>query len=378
MKIELNQVPIRDLVEEYQDDGEGGVRGYGGKLDIRPPYQREFVYGDENRKAVIDTVSKGFPLNVMYWADCGDGMYEVIDGQQRTISIAQYVQGDFALPLFDIGEERGFHNLENDEQERILGYELHVYVCTGEESEKLKWFRIINIAGEPLTDQELRNSAYRGPWVSDAKKDFSGTNPRAKGVGKDYVKGRPLRQELLETAICWKIKQEEGLGLRKVKGEQIERYMAAHQQDPTATALWTHFQAVIDRVKAVFPEYRREMKGVDWGGLYARLEDELLDPEEIEANVSRLMLDDDVTSKPGIYPHLLTGDLKHLSIRAFTPAQKREAYERQDGLCAECGEDVAFGETEADHIDPWIEGGRTIPENCQVLCKPCNRRKSDR
>ena len=96
MKITLTKITVRDLVEDYHDDGEGGVRGYGGKLDIRPPFQREFVYKDKQRDAVIETINKGFPLNVMYWAVRQDGTYEVIDGQQRTISVAQYVKGDYS------------------------------------------------------------------------------------------------------------------------------------------------------------------------------------------------------------------------------------------------------------------------------------------
>lgn len=44
-----------------------------------------------------------------------------------------------------------------------------VYLCSGEDSEKLEWFKTINIAGEKLTDQELRNAVYSGSWVSDAK-----------------------------------------------------------------------------------------------------------------------------------------------------------------------------------------------------------------
>ena len=157
MKIDLHEITVRDLVEGYHDDGEGGVRGYGGKLDIRPPFQREFVYKDKQRNAVVETINKGFPLNVMYWAVRQGGTYEIIDGQQRTISAAQYVKGDYSLAgLY-------FRNLQDDEQERILNYELDVYVCDGSASEKLAWFRIINIAGEELTDQELRNAVYAGP-----------------------------------------------------------------------------------------------------------------------------------------------------------------------------------------------------------------------
>ena len=364
MEIELKKITVRDLVEDYRDDGEGGVRGYGGKLDIRPPFQREFVYKDKQRDAVIETINKGFPLNVMYWAVRQDGTYEVIDGQQRTISAAQYVIGDYSV------DGLYFHNLQDDKQERILDYPLQVYVCEGEDSEKLDWFRIINIAGERLTDQELRNAVYAGPWVSDAKQHFSrkGASCPAYAVGNRYLSGRAERQEYLETAIQW-IKDE---------GQTVEEYMAVHQHDKTATALWNHFQSVINRVEAVFPNYRSPMKGVDWGWLYGYLEDVDLDPEWLEANVARLMVDDDVKKKAGIYPYLLTGEEKYLNIRAFSDAMKQQAFEIQDGICKLCEKMFEISEMEADHITPWTEGGKTDEQNCQMLCRNCNRRKSDK
>ena len=364
MKIELRKITVRDLVEDYDDDGEGGVRGYGGKLDIRPPFQREFVYKGKQRDAVIETINQGFPLNVMYWAMREDGTYEVIDGQQRTISIAQYVEGDYSL------DGLGFFNLQDDQQERILDYELQVYVCEGTASEKLAWFRIINIVGERLTNQELRNAVYAGPWVSNAKRYFSrqGAACPAYAIGNRYVNGRAERQEYLETAIRW-IKDD---------GETVEEYMAAHHHDRTATGLWSHFQAVINRVEAVFPNYRRQMKGVDWGGLYGQLKDENLDPEALEAEVARLIIDDDVNRKAGIYPYLLTGEERHLNIRAFTEAMKQKAFEIQEGICKVCAKAFEIADMEADHITPWAEGGKTNEQNCQMLCKPCNRRKSNK
>ena len=364
MRIELKEITVRDLVKDYRDDGEGGVRGYGGKLDIRPPFQREFVYKAKQRDAVIETINKSFPLNVMYWALRDDGTYEVIDGQQRTISAAQYVEGDYSL------DGRYFHNLQDDEQERILNYLLHVYVCEGTASEKLAWFRIINIAGEKLTGQELRNAVYAGPWVADAKGHFSrkGAACPAYAIGNRFVNGRAERQEYLETAIQW-IKDD---------AQTIEEYMAAHQQERTATALWSHFQAVINRVEAVFPRYRKQMKGVDWGGLYEHLQNERLDPQELEKQVARLMADEYVQRKAGIYPFLLTGEERHLNIRAFSDDQKEVAYDAQDGACRCCGKQFVFSDMEGDHITPWIEGGKTEQSNCQMLCRPCNRRKSNK
>ncbi len=358
MNIDLHEISINDLTQGYQDTEELGVVGFDMQLDIRPPYQREFIYKDKQREAVIDTVFKGFPLNVMYWAVRDGGGYEVIDGQQRTISICQFVDGEFAF------KGRYFHNLQRDEQETILNYKLMVYICSGTDSEKLEWFKTINIAGEKLTPQELRNAVYAGLWVTDAKKFFSKNNCAAYGLGGAYLNGVPNRQEYLETVIDW------------ISDGNIEIYMATHQHDSSSNELWLYFQNVINWVKVLFTEYRKEMKGIQWGFLYNKFKDKLIDPKILESQIVKLMQDEDVTNKRGIYEYLLTGNMKFLNIRSFTDNQKREAYERQNGICAKCGEFFELKAMEADHITPWHEGGKTSASNCQMLCIEDNRRKS--
>ena len=358
MNIQLHEITVKELVDGFVDNAEEGVRGYGGRLDIRPPYQREFIYKDTQRNAVIATVRKDYPLNTVYWAVCADGHYEVIDGQQRTLSICQYVNDDFLVGGL------AFHNLQDDEQQQILSYKLMVYFCSGTDSEKLEWFKTINIAGEELTQQELRNAVYAGSWTADAKRYFSKTGCPAYGFAGNYVTGTPIRQEYLETAIDW---QSQG---------RIEEYMSQHQHDENASVLWHYFQGVINWVKATFPIYRREMKGIKWGDLYRQFQAKQLDTDQLEKHVAALMMDDDVTHKAGIYPYVLDGDERHLNVRAFTDNMKREAYERQNGGCAKCGKKFALGEMEADHIKPWCDGGKTVAVNCQMLCKDDNRIKA--
>lgn len=364
MKIELREITVRELTNGYKDNAEAGVVGYGGQLDIRPPYQREFIYKDKQRNAVIDTVRKGFPLNVMYWAVRDDGGFEVIDGQQRTVSICQYVNGDFSI------DGLAFHNLQDDQQGQILDYRLLVYFCTGTPSEKLEWFKTINIAGEELTDQELRNAVYAGPWTADAKRYFSKTGCPAYALGGDYLRGSAIRQEYFETAIEWHAAKE---GV-----PSVEEYMSQHQHDPNAVALWNYFRSVIDWVKATFPKYRREMKGLPWGPLYNQFGSTPLDPAKLEARVAALMKDEDIERKAGIYPFVLGGDERHLNLRAFSDGMKREAYERQGGVCVKCQKRFDFEDMEGDHVTPWSEGGKTNAANCQMLCKDDNRRKSDK
>lgn len=360
MEIKLHEIPVRDVVKDYTDNQESGVVGYGGKLDIRPPFQREFIYNEKERNAVIDTINKGFPLNVMYWSKSDNG-YELLDGQQRTLSICQYVNGDFSV------DYKGFNNLPKDLQDKILDYKLMIYICEGTPSEKLDWFKIINIAGEKLTDQELRNSQYTGTWLHDAKRHFSKTGCPAYQIGEKYLNGSTIRQDYLETALSW-ISSKEGIS--------IEDYMGKHQHDEDANSLWQYFQSVIDWINRVFPNYRKEMKGIDWGLLYNEYKDQSYNSDKLEQEVVRLMQDDDVTSKKGIYVYLITGQEKYLSIRAFTDNQKREAYEKQKGICPNCKEHFEINEMEADHITPWHAGGKTTSDNCQMLCRECNRRKS--
>ena len=359
MKIELHEITVREVAQDYADNAEEGVVGYGGKLNIRPKYQREFVYDEKKRNAVMDTISRDFPLNVMYWVKNEDGTFEVLDGQQRTISFCQYVTSDFSI------DNRAFHNLTETEKEQILNYKLMVYFCEGSDKEKLDWFKIINIAGEKLTDQELRNAVYTGPWLTNAKSIFSKTGCAAYWLSKDYVGGSSIRQEILQTAISW------------ISSGEIEKYMSVHQQDPNANELWMYFRNVIEWVELTFTTYRREMKGIDWGGLYDKFKGEMFDTAELEQEIQVLMMDDDVTSKKGVYPYVLTRNEKYLSIRAFTESQKRAVYEKQKGVCRKCGKHFELSEMEADHITPWSRGGKTNPENCQMLCLECNRRKSD-
>jgi hypothetical protein len=362
MKIDLHKITIRKVIVGYKEiAGEGGVVAYGGKLDIRPKYQREFVYKPEQRNAVIETIKNSFPLNVMYWMIREDGGYEVLDGQQRTISIGQYVNGDFSL------NDRYFHNLTKEEQNKILDYELMIYFCEGTDKERLDWFTVINTYGEKVNEQEIRNAVYTGPWLSDAKLKFSKSNCAAYLLANDggqLVSGSPIRQEYLETALSW------------INEGNVAGYMAKHQHDKDADKLWEYFQNVIDWVRKIFTNYRKEMASVNWGELYNQFKDKKFDPKKLEKEVAELMQDEDVTKKSGIYPYVLTGQEKYLSIRAFTDKMKREAYERQDAICLFCKKEFDISEMEADHIKPWSKGGATTAKNCQMLCVDDNRTKS--
>ena len=377
----FKQISIADLFNGFVNNEEEGVYTYiriDGELiktDIRPPYQREFVYSNDKRNKVIETLSRNLPLGVIYLAKNSDGTMEVIDGQQRIMSICKYLNGDFSVNgIADFLNEKTFDcELYKNTAiyKQIMSYNnLLAYIVEGDDDEKLDWFRTINISGEKLTEQELLNANYTGEWLCSAKRKFSKTNCVAYKKGNKLVNGTPIRQDYLETALSW------------ISGgkENIQKYMGEHYQDENAEPLWKYFVEVIEWVEKTFT-YRKEMKGIDWGRLYREYGKTEYDVAELEEKVKALMADDDVNSKKGIYEYVLSNCSKdkerHLSIRKFSDKDKRTAYERQNGICPICGIHHEIDEMEGDHIIPWSKGGKTTIDNLQMLCKKCNREKGN-
>ena len=370
LKIDEKKVTVGEIVKGYINNDEQGVRGYDGLLDIRPPYQREFIYNEKEQQAVIATVLNGYPLNVMYWvkrSDDAECPYEVMDGQQRTLSLCEYVAGKFAYDF------KNFFNQPEDIRKRILNYPLTIYVCEGEASEKLEWFKTINIAGKPLNDQEIHNAIYAGPFVSDAKRHFSKTNCGAYRLGKDLVNGSTIRQDFLKKALEWMADHE----TRNGKTQTLVGYMAEHQHDPNANNLWSYFQNVLNWAITNFnmKKFRKIMKGLDWAKYYDIYHEQTLDVKGMEQKISELVGDDEIQKQQGIIPYVLTGDEHYLDLRAFPDKIKLAVWEMQQHKCAVCGNEFDIALMEGDHITPWKDGGRTTIENCQMLCRECNRRK---
>lgn len=388
---------IRDLVEGFTEDTKTGkVTGLGGKLDIRPPYQREFVYELDKQKAVIKTVLAGYPLNVMYWAKRSDGTFELMDGQQRTISICKYYMDQYSVDIDVAGNKmiKTFSNL-GDRQHQFLDYPLTIYVCEGSEDDKLAWFRIINISGIKLTDQEMRNAIYNGPWVTDAKRYFSredGEGFRSEGHASnghtygDYVnvvggkksekENAVVRQKLLEIVLKWVVdKYNREHDLPSTDKMTIENYMDSHRSNADARELWRYYEDVIEWVKKTFPEYQPIMKSVDWGILYNIYGQNTVSAAD-EKVIQILNRADEISNIKNVYLAVLSGDMKYLNARAFDKRDLHHKYAEQSGVCPYCKGTFEETEMHGDHIRPWSKGGKTEYQNLQMLCTSCNIKKS--
>jgi Protein of unknown function DUF262/HNH endonuclease len=388
MKADLKQFPVRDLVKGFvYNELEGkGLYGLSGALVIQPEYQRNYIYGDGRKDvAVIDSLLRGYPLGLIYFNDGGEKL-EVLDGQQRITSIGRFVTGKFAIRRD--GREQSFTSLPQEDRDRIMDTVLLVYVCTGTEAEIKEWFQTINIAGVPLSRQELLNAIYSGPFVTAAKAVFSNSGNANQQKWAAFVKGDPKRQEVLEVALSW---------VSSSQGKSIDGYLAQHRQDTGIAGLYDYFTSVIDWINGVFTRSPDpEMRGLEWGRLYEAYHNDGFDPVAMEARVNELRGDPAVYNARGIYEFLLGAETqKHLlDIRLFDEKIRRQAYDKQTAAAAKIGKSncplCATGHTanaqkiwslkemDADHVSAWSKGGGTDISNCEMLCVTHNRAKGNR
>lgn len=377
---------IGDVIDgfEYNEYEGKGLFGLSGKLTIQPEYQRNYIYADGKRDvAVIDSLLKGYPIGLLYFNRTGGDTYEVLDGQQRITSIGRFVSGKFAW-IDANGHEQFYSGMAEPLRKKLLETPLLIYVCEGEEPEIKDWFRTINISGVPLTEQEIRNAVYSGPFVTLAREEFSNSQNSLVQKWSTYISGDVKRQAYLECALDW------------VSHSAIDNYMSKHRNDNDISELKDHFNKVIDWISSVFIDVESEMKGIEWGRLYEAYKQNSYDPQEVSEEVRKLLGSYEVKDRKGVFEYILGGskDTKLLNVRVFDEPTKRVVYAEQTktaqakGIsnCSYCaiGHDAnkdkiwALSDMDADHVSAWSKGGSTEKENCEMLCKPHNRAKGNR
>ena len=369
----------------YDKNENKGLFGLDGQLIIQPEYQRNYIYGDGKKDvAVVESLLRGYPIGLIYFVKNADGKYEVLDGQQRITSFARFVNKSWPFAVNWNGKHRYIDSLDPDERKRVVEAPLTIYVCEGEPSEIQEWFETINIAGVPLTKQELRNASYHGPFVTKARAEFSNTANANMNRWKTYIKGDPKRQAVLETALDW------------VSDGEIDDYMAKHRYDTNIDELKKYFETVIDWIDSVFDYTESEVCGLEWGRLYREYHTKAYSKAKVTERVNELMDDPQVSDRRGIFEFILGGekDCSLLNIRVFDEKTKRTVYQEQTNeatkkgisncpLCA-LGHDsnkvriYKPNEMDADHVTAWSKGGATDFSNCQMLCKTHNRAKGNR
>ena len=380
------EISVRDICDGfvYNKLQGKGLFGLSGKLTIQPEYQRNYIYADGKRDvAVIESILKGYPLGLIYFNTVNADKFEVLDGQQRITSVGRFVTNKFAVKD-ESGMEQIFESIAKDKQEKILNTKLLIYECEGTESEIKEWFRTINISGVPLTNQELLNAVYSGPFVTLGKEEFSNSQNANIQKWSAYISGSENRQEYLERALEW------------VSKDNVGDYMSRHRFDTNITELKNYFTSVIDWVSTVFTDVESEMKGLEWGRLFETYHKTPYNTKTVSGQVRKLYADPYIKNRKGVFEYILGGstDTKLLEVRVFDEATKKsthaiqtaEAEKKGVSNCSYCaiGHDSnktkiwKLPEMDADHVTAWSKGGATVSNNCEMLCKSHNRAKGNK
>lgn len=401
MKIIQQKVKLGEIVKGFNKSqytaSKNDIYCFDGKLNCRPAYQRNYVYKGKEKAAVINTIMKGyesrsqFPLSIMYWALKEDGKYELLDGQQRILSICLFRWGE-AVNID--GKPIQWGSFEQSEKDWFNNYELDVYICVDDqddihrfEADLKDWFQVINTNGMQLTEQEKRNAIYYGPWLSDAKRLFSNDTSELFKEGKrseKYIitpkKDDFNRQLFLEKVLGWRAKS---------LNTTIDGYMSSERDKANARDLDTYYNDVLYWVEEMFPEYHEILKRDDWGTLYNEYYGKVtLDVDERKRLLKELMDDIDVVKKNLIVKYILSNKTTKLEIRGFDDSIRERTHALQGGECPLCINEQALypekeiktkhklKEMEADHVIPWAKGGHTVESNCCMLCGRHNKQKS--
>ena len=385
-----NDITVGNIIEGfvYSDDEANGLYGMNGMLTIQPEYQR--CRPDGREAAVITSLLRGYPLGLFCFNTLRKGdsrRFEVLDGRRRLTAIGRFVSGCFEVPG-EGGTAMRFSKFPVKTRRNILNTPLLICECDGRESELLEWIGNGGLSVETLNRQEIENLVFSGGFVARARQYFSNTSVAETRNWGCYLSGAADRQDFLAEALKWVSRRHD---------ISTWRYLSLHRRDSGIDEIRECFDRVVDWVERTFITRRPEMRGPDWGRLYDLYHDVPHDPLRLENDICRLLADDHVMDRRGVFEYVLGGCADHRlpHIRLFDDDTMRYAYARQTAeakcrgvsncpLCAELAGDNRSRiwtreEMDADHVSVWLEKCWVVDvDDCRMLCREHCRAKGNR
>jgi len=401
------------------------------ELDLRPEYQRNFVFDRKKASRLIESILLDVPIPVIYFAEEPNGKYSVIDGQQRLTSFLSFLDGkfptgnnsfiDFTLTGLEILTElnkKTFSDLDTTLQSKIRSTTLHTVIIQKESDEDTKFdiFERLNTGSMKLNEDEIRNSVYRGPYI-ELLKELSDDKTFESLIRKSNLKNRMLYRGMILRFFAIS-GQNIGLyrpSMKKYSNKELRewRYLSKERADEYRK----RFRKSVDLCFSVFGEnaFRRFNPGksaTDCNGSWVatRINMALFDIQmcgfamyeqnqlqghwdEIREAMLDLMCNDhefidaielktsgreqmSIRFKKWLdtLDSIIKGSVP--STRFFSYAVKKELFEK-DPTCQLCGNRImAIEDSEVDHKDPYSKGGPTEFDNAQLAHRYCNRHKS--
>lgn len=426
IQYQMHTKSVQDLINLYEKD----------QLNLEPGFQRQSVWGLSDRRRLIDSIVRGYPLpSIFLYQQTKDGhhVYDVIDGKQRIETLLMFM-GVLKGNRFDVklqlpGEDEpdlvDWKSLEQKKlQHLITGYKVQCIEVSGELGEIIDLFVRINSTGKPLTSAEKRHARYfNSPFLTLAEK-------LARKYREYFVRHKVLSVANLErmkhVELVCELMLAAHTGALSNKKAAVDKAMSVDamtqaQADKAAKRV----QLVLNRIEKLFPKigHTRFAHLADFYTLATLIEQ--FDGANLvltDKRKNRLAADlltafgvgvDQVKIKQkkahGITPgeeqyreylltvlegtdaldqrqrraEILRGLLGSLFAvkdkdRVFSPEQRRVMWGSTSvRKCTnpKCKEILTWDDFTIDHIKPWSKGGLTDLNNAALMCQSCNSSK---
>ena len=375
-----------------------------------PDYQRKYIYDTKRASSLIESVLIGIPIPIIYLCEEDDGVYSVIDGQQRITSFVKFLKNEY--PLIGLSQlsmlnDKYFKNLDKNIQ-RKLNVSCLKTICLGRESQDLKYeiFSRLNLGAVSLKPQELRNCIYRGSF-NNMLKEIVSKNSQLIELFHDKNNRSIYEERILRFFVL-----RESMILDDTYVNAMNKYMSIHQNDNDTEIQKAKFlfNSTIDTVKLIlgntsFFAYEEKGRKKFNGAVYDSIMipfsfyekcDLINHADVIRSAIEKVkMLDEEyknnvyagTNSRKKVFGRI--SKIWSLLIpivgksgmekgnRFFTDNVKKQLFYK-GCKCGYCGNEILnINDCEIDHVIPFSKGGSTDIKNAQLLHRYCNQIKGN-
>jgi len=432
---ENDQKTILEIINLYESKTKAGER----RLNLSPGFQRQGVWTERDRKKLIDSILRNYPLPAIFLyrrEEEGEIIYDVIDGKQRLESILMFTGnkrgGRFDAKVILPGEtEKEWvdwnYLIRNHLQHHVTSYKLNAIEVSGDPSDIIDLFVRINSLGKPLSSAEKRHAKYNQSEF--LKKAHSLANYFEKSLQKNKVltpgqitrmKHVELMSELMASIHVGDVINKKTALDNMMKIDIVSASEAKRLENKTKEAINKVFRTIKDlkqtRFKQISDFYSlavlfskfMEERLILSDSRKNRLANELLvafgigvdearerqkKAESIRPQLEKpreyllkVLQSTDEKSKRKRREEILRGMLESLfsrkdKDRIFSPEQRRILWNTTaERRCKNksCNKKLTWEDFTIDHIRPYTKGGRTQLKNAALLCRSCNSSKGGR
>lgn len=386
-----------------------------GDLIIDPEWQRNYVWNRKQASKLIESFLLDIPIPVIYLARTTDNKYEVIDGLQRLKSVFDFLGNEISLSGLDILTDlngKNYKSLDESMQRKLKNATLRSFELASDTESDIHFvvFERLNTGGTKLNEMEIRNCIYRGR-LNNLTKELSGNPDFVMCMDQDSLSRRMRDRAFVLRFLAFYERTHlkyRPQGLKKFLNEFFDTYQDANdsklneyrekfghcmklslsvfgkngfrlKQEPARSSYWANNvnASVFQAVATSFADYDKGSITRNADSIYEEYVDLITFDRQWVDYVRRATGDAHriayvFDTWRGRLKRVMAERVQDDDTRLFSQRLKRQLL-GQDDTCSICRQKIRVLEDAAlDHEIHYWRGGKTVPENAQLVHRHCN------